>query len=197
MMGRPEFEDALREHYDDALRYCITLAARTHKADAEDLLQDALLKAIKKYDQLREPTGFRAWFFQIIIRTYISQQRLKTWKRIFSIEEQVVHLPDVFNMFEMTAQRQILLNALAQLNLRQRSAFLLFELSGFSLEEIQRIQGDRSLSAVKSRLSRARRKLKVVIQHLEQHQPVQAPPLTNLQDVIYETTERGIDALKR
>ena len=198
-MDRPDFEDALRPHYDDALRYCISLAAKTRKAEAEDLLQDALLKAILKYDQLKEASGFRPWFFQIITRTYFSQRRLKTWKRLFSIEEHMVQIPEVFNVFEMTEKRQLLMKALAQLKPRQRSAFLLFELSGFSLEEIQLIQGDRSKSAVKSRLSRARKKLKTIIQHLEQQRlpALQASPLTNFNEVIHETTEQGIDALNR
>ena len=44
---------------------------------------------------------------------------------------------------------------------------LLFELGGFDLEEIKEIQNERSLSAVKSRLSRAREKLRKIIEDEE------------------------------
>jgi DNA-directed RNA polymerase specialized sigma24 family protein len=44
----------------------------------------------------------------------------------------------------------------------------LFELGGFSLTEIQQIQGEKSLSAIKSRLGRTREKLRHKILQLEQ-----------------------------
>ncbi|MEZ4821361.1 MAG: RNA polymerase sigma factor [Ignavibacteria bacterium] len=53
--------------------------------------------------------------------------------------------------------------ALAELSPVERSALLLFELGGFSIEEIKEIQNEKSASAVKSRLSRARSKLKKYI----------------------------------
>jgi len=56
--------------------------------------------------------------------------------------------------------QQQLKHQLAILDKREREAIILFEVSGFSIEEIRRIQGDRSISAVKSRLSRARSRLK-------------------------------------
>jgi RNA polymerase sigma-70 factor (ECF subfamily) len=49
--------------------------------------------------------------------------------------------------------------ALASLSAKEREAVVLFELEGFTLEEIASMEGD-SLSAVKSRLARARMRLR-------------------------------------
>ncbi|HMT12635.1 MAG TPA: sigma factor-like helix-turn-helix DNA-binding protein, partial [Ignavibacteria bacterium] len=57
--------------------------------------------------------------------------------------------------------------ALGVLTAKERAAILLFEIAGFSIEEIVTIQKERSLSAVKSRLSRARKKLKKQITEQE------------------------------
>lgn len=60
-------------------------------------------------------------------------------------------------------QLKELYNALDQLPLKQKEAIVLFEISGLSLAEIQQIQGD-SLSAVKSRIARARESLKKILE---------------------------------
>lgn len=61
----------------------------------------------------------------------------------------------------------MLLNkALGVLTAKERAAILLFEIAGFSIEEIVTIQKER-ISAVKSRLSRARKKLKKQITEQE------------------------------
>ncbi|HEU4454664.1 MAG TPA: sigma factor-like helix-turn-helix DNA-binding protein, partial [Longimicrobium sp.] len=57
-------------------------------------------------------------------------------------------------------ERITILGALSGLSNKERAAVLLFELGGFSIEEIAGIQGERSISAVKSRLSRARARLR-------------------------------------
>jgi len=53
--------------------------------------------------------------------------------------------------------------ALSALKEKDKISFLLFELGGFTVDEIKVIQHDRSSSAVKSRLSRARDKLRKII----------------------------------
>ena len=57
---------------------------------------------------------------------------------------------------------QLLYDALARLPQNQRESVILFEISGLSLEEIKKIQGG-SLSGVKSRIARGRRKLATLL----------------------------------
>lgn len=64
---------------------------------------------------------------------------------------------------EVKLEVKDLYRALDQLPLKQKEAIVLFEISGLTLNEIQQIQGD-SLSAVKSRVSRAREALKKILE---------------------------------
>ncbi len=198
-MDRADFASALQPHYNDALRYCRALVARSSHTEAEDVLQEALLKALRHYDQLKEPAKFKAWLFQIITRTYHSAARKTIWKRLLPLDTSAVHIPPVYQDVDRIDAQGMILDALAQLPGRQRAAFLLFELSGFSLEEIRVIQGDRSLSAVKSRLSRTRKQLKGYLLEMETNPRRTRAPST-LHDLHHETlqtTRQGLDALGR
>lgn len=195
-MDQIDFVDALRPHYDDALRYCHALTARAHHTQAEDLLQDALLKVLRNYCHLRDPSKFRAWLFQIITRTHHSAARRMMWRRFYPFAH-VTHIPNVYGDSELTSERLLLLTALAQLPQKQRSAFLLFELAGFSLEEIRAIQGDRSLSAVKSRLKRTREKLRTYLLELEADQSrlIRSPIVQDLNEETVQITQQALDSL--
>ncbi len=196
-MDKMDFESALKPHYEDALRYCHSLAARTYHTEAEDLFQESVLKALRKYHQLVDKAKFKVWFFQIVTRTYISQTRLAYWKHLLRLPPNATHIPDVYADYEITGERTVLLNALAQLPTAHRAAFLLFELGGFSINEIRVIQGDRSLSAVKSRLSRARKKMKAYIIELERNQKRlnRKSALKDLDYELYQTTQQALERL--
>ena len=64
--------------------------------------------------------------------------------------------------------------ALARLSVKERAAILLFEIGSFSIEEITAIQKENSVSAVKSRLSRARAKLKKYLTDKKDNSPRKA-----------------------
>lgn len=66
-----EVERLLPELYGASLRLC------RDRTDAEDLMAEALTKAWQKLDTLRQPNRFRAWMFQILTNTYLSQYRAK------------------------------------------------------------------------------------------------------------------------
>lgn len=138
------------------------------------MLQEALLKALTAYRTLRDPTRFRSWFFQIITRTFYSTVRGAFWKRFVPIQQagDIEPMPAVYAKDELHDTRWILYQALATLPLKQRAALLLFEVGGFSIKEIATIQKAKSLSTVKSRLSRARQKLREALTDAEAGSPV-------------------------
>jgi RNA polymerase sigma-70 factor (ECF subfamily) len=77
--GEPRaFEELLAEHLDalyrTSLRFC-----RGRKSDAEDLLQDAMLRAFERFDGLRDPAAVKAWLFTILTRTNLN--RIRTQRR--------------------------------------------------------------------------------------------------------------------
>ena len=72
------FEEVLTEHLDALFRTALRLC-QGQEADAEDLLQDTVLRAFNGYGQLREPSAARSWLFTILSRTHLN--RVRTMRR--------------------------------------------------------------------------------------------------------------------
>ena len=163
------FLSLLKPCYSDALKYCRALCVKRSQDDAEDVLQQSLLKALENFDSLNEKSKFRSWFFTIITREFYNSVRNDFWKKFLPSDSltSVTEIPEIFSRNENDEKKLTLNNALSKISYKERSALLLFELGGFDLEEIKEIQNERSLSAVKSRLSRAREKLRKIIEDEE------------------------------
>ncbi len=164
-----KFLELLKPHYNDALKYSRALCANRSAEDAEDVLQDSLVKGMENLESLRDDSKFRSWFFKILTREFYSSVRKHFWKRFLPIEN-YMHLPEmpaVYERLEQNESKAVISKALAKLSAKERSAILLFEIGGFSIEEIKHVQSEKSLSAVKSRLSRTREKLKKYITETE------------------------------
>lgn len=165
-----QFTELLKPHYNDALKYCRALCATWSASDAEDVLQQSFLLAFENFPSLKDEAKFRSWFFKIITTTFYSSIRKHFWKKFLPLDSgtQIKNdIPEVFSRAEQTEHRMLLNRALSILNAKERSALLLFEIAEFSIEEITVMQGEKSISAVKSRLSRARKKLKAYIENNE------------------------------
>ena len=156
-----EFTQLLSPHYNDALRYSRALCARWSPDEAEDVLQQAFLQALENFDSLKDTSKFKSWFFKIITREFYTSIRKHFWKKFLPLDNStgIPEMPDVFNRADANEDTEILYSALSKLSAKERSAILLFEIADFSIEEITEIQGENSQSAVKSRLSRVRKKL--------------------------------------
>ena len=164
-----KFIELLNPHYNDAVNYCTALCYRHSLDDAKDLLQESLLKSLENISSLKEDSKFRSWLFTIITREYYNSHRRSFWKRFISTD--AVPMPDIFdkasNNNDNNDDKDTLMKALEQLKPKERSAILLFEIGGFSIEEITQMENEKSQSAVKSRLSRTREKLQSIIKNLE------------------------------
>ncbi len=141
-------------------RLCRALT-RSHE-DAEDLLSDTMLAAYQSFPGMRDVKAFRKFLSTIAVRL----QRRKQWRgRLFvSLDASEAMLDSAEIAYETTAEssHDLLVAALDRLPTREREALALFELSGLSIREIQEIQGG-TASGVKSRMSRARLKLKQML----------------------------------
>ncbi len=159
------FLELLKPNYSDALKYCKALCSKRSLDDAEDILQQSLLKALENFHDLKDKNKFRSWFFKIITREFFNSIRKSFWKRFVPIDDSlsIIQMPEIFLRAEEEDNKILLNKALSLISPKERSAILLFEIGEFSIEEIKQIQGEQSISAVKSRLSRARAKLKKYI----------------------------------
>jgi RNA polymerase sigma-70 factor (ECF subfamily) len=158
-----KFIEILKPHYNDALKYSRALCARWSPDDAEDVLQQSLLLALENFGKLKDESRFRSWFFKIITTTFYTAVRKHFWKKFLPLDRDTApDMPDVFSRDEneQTENRMVLNRALDKLSVKERAAILLFEIGEFSIEEITAMQNEKSISAVKSRLSRARARLK-------------------------------------
>ena len=157
-------------------------------------MQQALLKAYESIDSLNNQKKFRSWFFQIITRTFYNAVRRPFWKRFVSLGSEEGKV--AFTIFEedFFEDNQLLIGALAQISKKERIAILLFEIGGFSIQEITDIQQENSESAVKSRLSRTRTKLKEFMVKVEnEHASIasaqHSSSIRNSKDIYHETEQ--------
>ena len=133
-------------------------------SDGDDLYQEAVLRAFDKLDGLRDPSRFRSWFFAILLSRHRSRARRVSWSRLLPWRDA---FPDgagpvgedgaEWDAREDGAARAA--RALATLVAEQREAVVLFEIDGYSIEEIADMQRA-SVPAVKSRLTRGRVRLR-------------------------------------
>lgn len=138
-----------------------SLALTRDKEDAKDLVSETALKAYESFENLRDKQAFKSYLFSIASRIY----KRKIWrKRLFGAfdEERALEIPDPKDKFSIDCNAQSLYWALGKLSFASRQALIMFEISGFSIDEIAKFQNS-SISAIKSRLKRGREKLKEIL----------------------------------
>lgn len=164
------FTELLKPHYNDALKYSRALCAGWSPDEAEDVLQQSFLLALENFHSLKDTAKFRSWFFKIITTTFYSGIRRHFWKKFLPMDDNtspVQDMPDVYDRAEQSENRMMLNKALSKISPKERAAILLFEVADFSIEEITALQNEKSISAVKSRLSRTRAKLRKYLEREE------------------------------
>ncbi len=136
--------------------------------DAEDLVQETYLRAIRAVHQFRPGTNLRAWLFQILRNTFFAQYKHKG-RELETVEPEVLH-----QMLHPTGAAEArdhlagaadgaagldLTAALNRLPEEYRSVVLLADLEDFTMQEVARIM-ECPVDTVKSRLFQARGSLK-------------------------------------
>jgi len=139
--------------------YCRAIA--NNDEDAKDLLAETLLIAFEKFDHLGNKKAFKYYLFGIASRLFKKKLRRKKFRKELNWEISA-EFPDTGPNPEYMLELKYLYDALDQLPAKQKEAVVLFEISGFSLNEIKELQGG-TLSGVKSRIKRGRKKLAVIL----------------------------------
>ena len=60
-----------------------------NREDGDDLYQDALLVALRRFETLRAEKSFRPWLYQILISTFKNRLRSPWWKRHSSLTDEM------------------------------------------------------------------------------------------------------------
>ena len=85
--ARREFEALLRDHFD-ALYYA-ALDMSGNAPDAEDLVQEAAVKGLRRFDSFERGTDFKAWMTRILANTYIDLYRRRRREKPAGAEDAV------------------------------------------------------------------------------------------------------------
>ena len=149
------FSELVRRH-QSAVRGLLRQLTRTDVALADDLAQQAFLRAYKNIRSFRGEARFSTWLYRIAYNCFREDARRR--KELVGIDEeqlQTQHDPQVAN----PALRHDLMRALSLLPLNERSAVLLCCQNGLSHDEASRVL-DIPLGTVKTNVLRGREKLK-------------------------------------
>ena len=143
------------EREQEALRGFLLALCCGNKGDADDLAQDALVKAYLSSVGYQDKGRFRSWLYKIAYNTFLNHKA--SLRCTESIDEARTLASSASADAEF--EHQDLYLALRTLPPKERSAITLFYLNGYSIKEIAAIT-DTSEDAVKKQLSRGRDKLK-------------------------------------
>lgn len=170
---RTEFEDLTLEHMD-AL-YAAALRLTRSPKDAEDLVQDAYLKAFRFFDSFERGTNIKAWLFKILTNTFINKYRRRLKEREVAEAPAEEIMVDRFVSFEQLRALQHpeadffgkllsdeVVEALDRVPVDFRMVVILADIQGFSYKEIAEIVGC-PVGTVMSRLFRGRRILQKLL----------------------------------
>ena len=68
----PPFEESLVAHLDSLFAFALRLV-KGRRSEAEDLVQEACLRAFKAYESIRSPGKIKAWLFRILVNIHINE----------------------------------------------------------------------------------------------------------------------------
>lgn len=153
------FERLVERHREIVVRVAARIVGRE---EAEDVAQDAFLRAFHRLDRFRHEAPFRSWLLKIVHNTALNQlaRRIPTPVEELPEEEAAVDAVDrtPARHLEDRERRERLAGKLTQLRPQHRSVLVLRDVEGLSYEEIAEVT-DMPLGSVKGRLHRARAEL--------------------------------------
>jgi len=166
---RDQFSTEALTHLDSMFGAAMRLTRS--EADAQDLVQDAFLKAYRFYDRYEPGTNMRAWLLRVLTNTFINKYRRSSReRRVFDGDDaepvgegvmsraamRALHEPDGEAMRSLVSQE--IQAALDELSEEHRLMIVLADVEELSYKEIADIVGC-PIGTVMSRLHRARKQL--------------------------------------
>ncbi|PJI84477.1 RNA polymerase sigma-70 factor (ECF subfamily) [Yoonia maricola] len=159
-MSHPDPKDELVTHLP-ALR-AFALSLTRNRATADDMMQDAVLKAWTNMDKFEAGTNMRAWLFTILRNNYYSSRR-KLNREVADVDNAFSDTLSVKPDHDGRLQMMDFKVAFEQLADEHREALILVGASGFSYDDAAEMCGV-ATGTMKSRVNRARAKLTEILQ---------------------------------
>ena len=161
------FEQLMGKH--EARMYAVALRMCGNREDAQDSLQDAMLRIYKALGSFKGQSSFATWAYRITMNTCLDNLRRKKVRQAQSLDA----LLDIGwspadedaspeKHADNAEMRRALSRAIQLLPEDMRSAVVLRDVQGYSYEEIAEIL-EANVGTVKSRISRGREKLRNVL----------------------------------
>lgn len=165
--------DSLYESYVRKL-YGMAFLISGSKADSEDIVQEAFVTCFLKRDSLREEAAFERWLYQILVRTAWRYGKRKKRYPSESLEDMLDTNSESFSerwvevdkaaeepldALVRKEERERLLQAVQELEIKQRTVIVLYYFNDCPVKEIARITGALE-GTVKSRLHNGRENLR-------------------------------------
>ena len=162
---RAEFEALVRPHLEWLYRMAYRYTAQTQ--DAEDLVQELLARLYRNPEDLTRLSDLRPWLTRTLYNLFVDQWRHRRrtpfghlhsepWEALFA-EEGGGDTPE--SELQSAGQRRLVLEALYRVDEEHRALLVLHDVEGHTLPELTETLG-LPLGTLKSRLFRARRKLR-------------------------------------
>lgn len=168
------FEELIKDY--KKIAYNIALRVLRNVEDAEDASQEALIKVFKNIGSFNMQSTFKVWMYRIVVNTCIDFKR-KKYINAVSIDEDIdlgsgneLHreiADDTANpdaLVEKKYNQKLINDALNKLDDDYKTIIILRDIQGFSYSEIADITTC-NLGTVKSRLNRARKNLKEILEN--------------------------------
>lgn len=156
------FSDLVTPHLDAMYRMAWYWTRNTH--DAEDLVQDVLMRIVNRLDELEALDKPRPWLIRVLYYRYVDLYRRQQRTPVLLQDDTAdTDLPEAENRAIDRPERLTLIaqldRAISTLSADHRDVVLMHDLEGYTAAEIAGVLGI-SEGTVKSRLHRAREKLK-------------------------------------
>jgi RNA polymerase sigma-70 factor (ECF subfamily) len=156
--GEVSIYGVLVDKYKD---FAFTIAYRimNNKADAEEVAQDAFIKAFRGLPKFNKEAKFATWLYRIVFNTAISYKRKQKREIVDAVEEIPMGGVTADNMsLESADQKKYIALAMTQLLPLDATIITLYYLKELSLDEIVQIT-ELNMNTLKVRLFRARKRM--------------------------------------
>jgi len=158
------FEELVMPHVNNMYRLAYHYCGQ--QSDAEDLVQELLLKLIHRVDEMQKVERLRPWMAKALYHLFIDRLRQQQRRPLETMQPDQLEVLRESGDSGVSSEKLVLVSnieqALRQLNHEQRLLVVMHDVENYTLSELTTIL-DAPIGTLKSRLHRARAKLREIL----------------------------------